>query len=81
MIRNVKLPGHRPGLPGRVVSFHVVPLLPAGRQGPRLSRRVRDGARAGQVFGGETNPIQLRSRLRDYHESEDLIHASVGHWR
>jgi hypothetical protein len=34
-----------------------------------------------QVFGRETTPIQLRSRLRDYHESEDLIHASVGHWQ
>jgi len=27
---NVKLPGHRPGLPGKVISFHIVP-LPACR--------------------------------------------------
>lgn len=81
MIRNVKLPVHRQGLPGRVVSFHIVP-PPACRQaGTGLSRRVRDGARDGQVFGGETTSIQLRSSLRDDHESEDLIHASVEHWR
>jgi len=58
----VKLPGHpvktgqalnlawyragTPGLPGKVVSFYIVP-LPAGRQGPRLSRQRRDGARSG----------------------------------
>jgi hypothetical protein len=33
MIRNVKLSGHRPGLPGRVVSFHIVPLDPAYKAG------------------------------------------------
>jgi hypothetical protein len=27
--REVKLHGHRPGLPGKVVSFHIVPLDPA----------------------------------------------------
>jgi hypothetical protein len=29
----VKLPGHRPGLPGKVISFHIVPLDPAYRAG------------------------------------------------
>ena len=26
---NVKLPGHRPRLPGKVISFHIVSLNPA----------------------------------------------------
>jgi len=30
---NVKLPGHRPGLPGKVISFHIVPLDPAYKAG------------------------------------------------
>jgi hypothetical protein len=30
---NVKLPGHRPGLPGKVVSFYIVPLDPAYKAG------------------------------------------------
>jgi hypothetical protein len=30
---NVKLPGHRLGLPGKVISFHIVPLDPAGKAG------------------------------------------------
>jgi len=29
----VKLPGHRPGLPGKVISFHIVPLDPAYKAG------------------------------------------------
>ena len=29
----MKLPGHRPGLPVSVVSFHIVPLDPAYRLG------------------------------------------------
>ena len=28
-IRDVRLTGHRPGLPGRIISFHIVPLDPA----------------------------------------------------
>jgi hypothetical protein len=28
-----KLPGHRPGLPGKVISFHIVPLDPAYKAG------------------------------------------------
>jgi hypothetical protein len=35
---NVKLPAHRAGLPEEEVSFILCPFLPAGRQGPRLSR-------------------------------------------
>jgi hypothetical protein len=34
----VKLPAHRAGLPGNEISFLLCPFLPAGRQGPRLSR-------------------------------------------
>jgi len=30
---NVKLHGHRPGLPGKVVPFHIVPLDPAYKAG------------------------------------------------
>jgi len=30
----VKLPGHRPGLPGNVISFYIVPLDPAYKAGP-----------------------------------------------
>jgi hypothetical protein len=29
----VKLPGHRPGLPGNVISFYIVPLDPAYKAG------------------------------------------------
>jgi len=29
----VKLPGHRPALPGEVISFHIVPLDPAYKAG------------------------------------------------
>jgi hypothetical protein len=29
----VKLPGHRPGLPGKVIAFHIVPLDPAYKAG------------------------------------------------
>jgi hypothetical protein len=29
----VKLSGHRPGLPGKVISFHIVPLYPACKAG------------------------------------------------
>ena len=29
----VNLPGHRPGLPGKVISFHIVPLDPAYKSG------------------------------------------------
>jgi len=36
----VKLPGHRPGLPGKVIFFHVVPLDPP-------IPLWRDGARSG----------------------------------
>jgi hypothetical protein len=30
---SVKLPGHRPGLPGKELSFHIVPLDPADKAG------------------------------------------------
>ena len=30
---DVNLPGHRPGLPGKVISFHIVPLNPAYKAG------------------------------------------------
>jgi hypothetical protein len=30
---SVKPPGHRPGLPGKVVSFYIVPLDPAYKAG------------------------------------------------
>ena len=33
IIANVNLPGHRPGLPGKVISFDIVPLDPAGKAG------------------------------------------------
>jgi len=33
--RKVKLPCHRAGLPGNVMSFYECPFLPAGRQGHR----------------------------------------------
>ncbi len=29
----MKLPGHRPGLPGKVISFYIVPLDPAYKAG------------------------------------------------
>ena len=29
----MKLPGHRPGLPGKVISFHIVPLDPSYKSG------------------------------------------------
>jgi hypothetical protein len=29
----VKLPGHKPGLPGNVILFYIVPLYPAHRAG------------------------------------------------
>ena len=29
LIGGVKLPGHRPGLPGNAISFYIVPLAPA----------------------------------------------------
>jgi hypothetical protein len=29
----MKLPGHRPGLPGNVISFYIVPLDPAYKAG------------------------------------------------
>jgi hypothetical protein len=32
-IPNVKLPGHRPGHPGKVLSFYIVPLDPANKAG------------------------------------------------
>jgi hypothetical protein len=32
-ISNVKLLGHRPGLPGKAISFHIVPLDPASKAG------------------------------------------------
>ena len=32
-ISNLKLPGHRQGLPGNVISFYIVPLAPAHRAG------------------------------------------------
>jgi hypothetical protein len=38
----VKLPGYRPGLPGKVVSFHIVPLDPA-------CKAWLAGARPGQM--------------------------------
>jgi len=44
----VKLPAHRAGLPGKVISYHIVPFLPAGRQGPPPIPLWRDGARSGQ---------------------------------
>jgi len=34
----MKLPAHRAGLPGKVISFYIVPLPAYRRQGPRLSR-------------------------------------------
>ena len=33
VLRIVKLPAHRPELPGNVVSFHIVPLYPAYKAG------------------------------------------------
>ncbi len=45
----MKPPAHRAGLPEKEVSFILCPFLPAGRQGPRLSRSWRDGARLGQI--------------------------------
>jgi hypothetical protein len=33
IIPNVKLLGHRPGLPGKAVFFHIVPLRPAYKAG------------------------------------------------
>jgi hypothetical protein len=30
---DLKLPGRRPGLPGKVISFHIVPLHPAYKAG------------------------------------------------
>ena len=29
----VKLPGHRPALPGKAISFHIVPLNPSHKAG------------------------------------------------
>jgi hypothetical protein len=50
----VKLPGHRPGLPGKVISFYIVP-LPACRQAGTPPIPIgRDGAPSGQMGGART---------------------------
>ncbi len=41
----MKLPGHRPGLPGKVISFHIVPLDPAHRAGLAGHVPVKGGGR------------------------------------
>ncbi len=41
----MKLPGHRPGLPGKVISFHIVPLDPAYKAGLRGTFRSNDRGR------------------------------------
>ena len=47
---DVKLPGHRPELPGKVISFHIVPLDPAYRAGLAGHVPVEDSLRP--IFRG-----------------------------
>ena len=58
IIRNLKLAGRRPGLPGVVISFDIVPL--------DLPLCCFDGAPPGQGLGGETTSVSERPRLPGY---------------
>ena len=70
---NVKLPAHRAGLPEEEVLFILCPFLPAGRQGPRLSR-----------FGGTGHvpaKIQMTNGCQNDSMSRFFFFAQFSHLR
>ncbi len=75
----MKLPVHYvgTGLPGNEISFLLCPSLPAGRQGPRLSRHRRDGPLASQLFRWARSVSELSTCVCNIHRFHKLENRTL----